>query len=97
MKKKQRNPFRKALIVSLIQQGELTNPQIAARANCSVGYVASLRCELKKSARSLPPAPVIEPIELEPLSEQAPLWLLVLGTITVFFVLFTVIYIAVKI
>lgn len=96
MKKKQHNPFRKALIVSLIQQGELTNKQIAAQAKCSVGYVGSLRWKLKKSAQPLPPAPVIEPIELEPLP-AVPAWLVALGAITVFFVLFTLIYIANKI
>ena len=95
MNKKQHNPFRKALIVSLIQQGELTNPQIAAQAKCSVGYVASVRWKLKKAAKTPPPT-VFEPIELEPLP-SSPLWLTLLSGLTVIFVIITLAYIAIKI
>lgn len=75
MKKKQHNPFRKALIISLIRQGEPSNKKIAAQARCSSGYVAILRSKLKKEAQLSEPAREILPLEpTEPNTPELPVW-----------------------
>lgn len=75
MKKKQHNPFRKALIISLIRQGEPSNKKIAAQARCSSGYVAILRSKLKKEAQLSEPEPkVVLPEPTEPSTGELPIW-----------------------
>lgn len=75
MKKKQHNPFRKALIISLIRQGEPSNKKIAAQARCSSGYVAIIRSKLKKEAQLSEPEPKVVPFEsTEPSTTEFPVW-----------------------
>lgn len=63
MANRTRTIFRKALIIALLKESQLSVKEIAQKASCSISYVYHLRSKINSPAPAV--KPVSEPVQFE--------------------------------